>query len=167
MIKYNINLTNKPPATPLSNYDAFVKHDRQASPQQILIYQQYIESINFAASQTRPDISFAASKLAQFLQNLSLKHKEYAEQVMQYLSHTKYYSIVYEGEVTDLRKIFLALSDSAYADDSETRWSSYGYAFELFNGMIHWKAAQENTVTTSSTEAELLAILQAAKETIW
>ena len=38
MIKYNINLTNKPPATLLSNYNAFVKHNRQASPQQILIY---------------------------------------------------------------------------------------------------------------------------------
>ena len=141
MIKYNINLTNKPLATLLSNYDAFVKHDRQASPQQILIYQQYIESINFAASQTRPDISFAASKLAQFLQNLSPKYEEYAERVMQYLGHTKYYSIVYEREFTDLRKIFLALSDSAYADNFKTRRSSYRYAFKLFNGIIHWKAA--------------------------
>ena len=40
---------------------------------------------------------------------------------MQYLNHIKYYSIVYKEEVTDLKKIFLASSDSAYADDSETR----------------------------------------------
>lgn len=37
----------------------------------------------------------------------------------------------------------------------------------LFNGAIDWKASKQKTVTTSSTEAELLAISTAAKETIW
>jgi hypothetical protein len=37
----------------------------------------------------------------------------------------------------------------------------------LFGGPIAWKANKQNTVTTSSTEAELLALSQTAKEAIF
>src|SRR5436309_10024052 len=45
--------------------------------------------------------------------------------------------------------------------------SSYGYLFKLYGGPIAWKATKQPTVTTSSTEAELLALTAAAKETLW
>jgi hypothetical protein len=35
---------------------------------------------------------------------------------------------------------------------------------KLFGGMIAWRANKQDTVTTSTTEAELLALSQAAKE---
>lgn len=38
---------------------------------------------------------------------------------------------------------------------------------ELFGGPVHRKASKQDTVTTSTTEAELLAIAQTAKETIF
>ncbi|CCE31040.1 uncharacterized protein CPUR_04891 [Claviceps purpurea 20.1] len=42
---------------------------------------------------------------------------------------------------------------------SDTRWkSSQGYAIKLFNGLIAWRASKQDTVTTSTTEAELLAL---------
>jgi len=37
---------------------------------------------------------------------------------------------------------------------------------KLFGGAILWKAGKQNTVTTSSTEAELLALTNCAKELI-
>jgi len=36
----------------------------------------------------------------------------------------------------------------------------------LFGGLIAWRAARQSTVTTSTTEAELLGVEQVAKETI-
>jgi len=39
--------------------------------------------------------------------------------------------------------------------------------FKLFGGPIDWHSTKQKTVTTSSTEAELLALSHAAKETIW
>src|SRR5947199_10167254 len=39
-----------------------------------------------------------------------------------------------------------------------------GYLFTLFGGPIAWKSGKQTTVTTSSTEAELLALSTAAKE---
>ena len=38
---------------------------------------------------------------------------------------------------------------------------------KLFGGLIGWKSNKQNTVTTSTTEAELLALSQTAKESIY
>lgn len=58
-------------------------------------------------------------------------------------------------------------SDSeSFADNLETRYSSQGYAFKLFGGLINWRANKQKTVTLSSTEAELLSIFQVARETL-
>jgi len=38
---------------------------------------------------------------------------------------------------------------------------------KLFGGPIAWRANKQGTVTTSSTEAKLLALLQTAKEAIF
>ena len=64
-------------------------------------------------------------------------------------------------------EIFLTYSDAAFADDQNTRYSSNGYAIKLFGGMIHFKATKQNTVTTASTKAELLALTLIAKEYMW
>ena len=48
-------------------------------------------------------------------------------------------------------------SDAAFADNADRR-SSDGFLFMLFSGPIDWKASKQLTVTTSSTEAELLAL---------
>lgn len=58
----------------------------------------------------------------------------------------------------------MVASDASFADDSHDRKSSQAYALKLFGGLIGWRANQQNTVTTSTTEAELLALSQAAKE---
>jgi hypothetical protein len=41
------------------------------------------------------------------------------------------------------------------------------YAMKLFGGMIGWRANKQDTVTTSTTEAELLALSQTAKEALY
>jgi hypothetical protein len=43
----------------------------------------------------------------------------------------------------------------------------FSYLFKLFEGPVDWRASKQRTVTTSTTEAELLALSSAAKEAIW
>jgi hypothetical protein len=62
--------------------------------------------------------------------------------------------------------MFTGASNAAYADNLDCK-SSKGYIFSLFGGPINWKAGKQKTVTTSMTEAELLALLRAAKEIRW
>lgn len=163
--KYNILVNNKPLKAPLPSTE-LVPYDGTSTAQQIYAYQQRVGSINFAAVITRPDISKAASKLSEFLQNPSPKHIDAAEQTLQYLVGSKYLAIEYNRRCKD-KNIFIALSDLAFADNRTTRYSSYGFCFSLFGGVIHYKAVKGSTVTTSSTEAELLALSLTAKDFIW
>ena len=63
--------------------------------------------------------------------------------------------------------IFLSSTDAAFADDQKTRKSSFGYLIQLYGGPIDWKASKQATMTASSTEAALLALPEAARQTLW
>jgi hypothetical protein len=82
-----------------------------------------------------------------------------------YLFAARYLAIQYGGEHTNGQLLTIA-SDASFADDEITRRSSQGYIFSLFGGPILWKATRQATVTTSTTEAELLALEHTAKEAI-
>jgi hypothetical protein len=58
-------------------------------------------------------------------------------------------------------------SDASFANNSTDRKSSQAFAMKLFGGLIGWRANKQDTVTTSTTEAKLLALAQAAKESIY
>ena len=87
--------------------------------------------------------------------------------MIEYLIDTRTMSILFNGKVDLSREIWLVSSDASFADDMRTRFSSQGYPFKLFGGLIDRKANKQKTVTLSSTEAELLTVSQAAKETLW
>jgi hypothetical protein len=144
-------------------YDPF---EGKASPQDVHLYQRKIGSILYAATITRPDIARTASKLSEFLQNPSPRHQAAADQVVAYLYSTKTLAIEFSGSI-DEEKVFIAASDAAFADNKATRRSSEGYLLKLFGGAIDWHATKQKTVTTSTTEAELLALTHAAKEVYW
>ena len=152
--------------TPLP-VEILTKNTEQASPQEVYAYQQRVGSINFAAVITRPDVADAASKLSEHLTNPSHHHLELANRTINYLVGTRSLAIQFNGLSEQSRTIFLASSDASFADDPDTRYSSQGYVFTLFNGPIDWKANKQKTVTLSSTEAELLAMSTTGKETVW
>jgi hypothetical protein len=125
-------------------------------------YQRKIGSLLFAAVTTRPDIAFATSRLARFLSNPNQEHHDAADRVLLYLSHTRWLALQLGGGDT-----LQVASDASFADNTLDRKSSQGYAIKLFNGLIAWRASKQDTVTTSTTEAELLALSQVAKEAIF
>ena len=62
-----------------------------------LKYSQIIGSLMYLASVTRPDISFAMSKLSRFVSNLRDDHWRVLERVLRYLKGTMSYCIHYTG----------------------------------------------------------------------
>jgi len=56
-------------------------------------------------------------------------------------------------------QLFICASDALFIDNSVNRKSSQGYIIKLFGGLIAWRANKQGIVTTSSTEAKLLALL--------
>jgi hypothetical protein len=147
--------------TPMSGIELKPRDDL-AQPAEINLYQRKIGSLLFAAVTTRPDIAFATSRLARFLMNPGKEHQEAADRVLLYLKSTETLALeLGQGETLDVA------SDASFADNTQDRKSSQGYAIKLFGGLIAWRASKQDTVTTSTTEAELLALSQVAKEAIF
>lgn len=147
--------------TPMANSE-LKPRDGLASPSEINKYQRKIGSLLYAAVHTRPDIAFATSRLARFLSNPGSEHHHAADRVLLYLEETKWITLQLGGG--DSMQV---ASDASFADNTIDRKSSQGYAIKLFDGLIAWRASKQNTVTTSTTEAELLALSQVAKEAIF
>jgi hypothetical protein len=61
----------------------------------------------------------------------------------------------------------MVASDASFANNSINRKSLQAFAIKLFGGLIGWRANKQDTVITLITEAELLALAQAAKESIY
>ena len=58
-------------------------------------------------------------------------------------------------------------ADSDYATDLDSRRSITGYAFTIGKCIVNWKPTLQPTVALSTTEAEYMALTEAAKEGIW
>jgi hypothetical protein len=151
----------KCPSTPLP-YGDLRKFEGQAHAAQIKLYQEKVGSVLYTAIMIRADVAFAASQLSQFLKNPGLEHLAAVDWTIRYLFGTRFLAIQYDSEHREVQ--LQVASDASFADDEETRRSSQGYTISLFGGLIVWRAARQTTVTTSSTEAELLAVGLTAKE---
>ena len=84
-----------PATTPYDPSVLLRKNQRIAQDQ--LRYSQIIGSLMYLASVTRPDISFAMSKLSRFVSNPRDKHYHALERVLRYLKGTMSYGIHYTG----------------------------------------------------------------------
>ncbi|SCO80638.1 uncharacterized protein FRV6_04851 [Fusarium oxysporum] len=62
---------------------------------------------------------------------------------------------------------FDVYSDASFANNTIDQKSLQAYVMKLFGGTIGWRANKQDTVTTSTTKAELLALAQAAKESMF
>ena len=152
-----------PPAVPIGTQHLVPNAD-MADQATIHLYQRKIGSILYPAIISRPDIALTTAKLSNFLTNPSPDHMAAANRCIQYLYGSRHLAILFDGLNNTEEKAFRAYTDSSFADDVQDRKSTQGYLLTLFGGPIAWKSGKQLTVTTSSTEAELLALSTAAKE---
>ena len=146
---------------PMKQQELFPSEDK-ASPSSINLYQRRVGSILYAAVITRVDIAFAASRLSRFNTNPGEQHHAAAEHLIRYLLGTKTLALeLGGGDSLD------TWSDASFADNTLDRKSSQAYVMKLFGGVIGWRANKQDTVTTSTTEAELLSLAQATKEAMF
>jgi hypothetical protein len=158
-------VTDRPPRAPSSGIN-LQKYERTATANQIHQYMQKVGSLIYPAVIVRPDIAKMASKLAEFNTNPGPQHIAAADHLIQYLYGTRKLAIEYSQSSHASSEVFVIASDAAYADNPD-RKSSQGYICMLYGGPVDWQAAKQKTVSTSTTEAELLALSEAAKNVFW
>jgi hypothetical protein len=113
--------------------------------------------MTYSSAITRPDTAFTTKTLAESLQNPGPDHYTAADRCLEYLYNTRFHALEL-GSMAPTKPVFATASDAAYADDPTTRRSTEGFLFQLFSGVIDWQSKKQATVTTSTTEAELLAL---------
>jgi transposase InsO family protein len=160
----NAQATPVEPNTLLQKADA----SHTAQPNEIKLYQSAVGALQYAASGTRPDISFAVSALSKYSSNPDSSHFAALKRLFRYLRGTSHYSITYKGMGDkSSQPQLLGYSDSDWANDRDDRRSVTGYAFLLSGGAISWSSKKQHTTAQSSTEAEYMAGAEAVKEAIW
>ena len=140
------------------------ENDGQCTPEFRTTYQSIIGSLLYIMIGTRPDITIAVTKLAQFSVNPSKEHMSKAQHVVRYLNSTKNYRMVFNGS---LDAGLIAYTDSDWAADQIKRRSVTGYFFELANCIFSWQSRAQKTVALSSTEAEYMALSDTSRQAVW
>jgi len=117
----------------------------------------------YLAGATRPDISFAVSKLSRFTSNPGKDHWDALERVLRYLRGTIEYGIHYTGYPSVLE----GYSDSNWISDADAIKATSGYVFTLAGAAVTWRSCKQTILTRSTMEAELVALDTATVEAEW
>lgn len=136
-------------------------------------YQQLMGKLIYLACGTRPDIAFVVGRLGKHNTNPHKEHLRAAKRVVRYLKVTMHLELVY-GQCLDGSSPtspapyrLVGYGDSNFAGESEDRQSVMGYCFFLNGAVVSWSSKKQRTVSTSTTEAEYIAIGHAAREGVW
>jgi len=100
------------------------------------------------------------NRLASYTANPSLQHVIAVNRILRYLAGTKDLGITYSKNSTNLSEnSFFGFADAAFANHDDHKSTS--------GGAITWKSKKQTTIALSSTEAEYVALSEAAREACW
>ncbi|KAI3692791.1 hypothetical protein L6452_32614 [Arctium lappa] len=127
-------------------------------------YASVVGSIMYAMICTRPDVSYALSMTSRYQANPSEAHWIAVKNILKYLRRTKNMFLIYGGQEELCVKGY---TDANFQTDRDDSCSQSGFVFLLNGGAITWRSSKQSTVADSTTEAEYIAVNEAAKEAMW
>ena len=136
-------------------------------------YQRLIGKLMYLSCGTRPDIAFAVGQLSRHNADPRKGHLRAAKRVVRYLKGTIEMGLTFGQESGErpprdpLPYGLVGYADSNFAGDPEDRKSVMGYCFFLNGAVVSWSSKKQRTVSTSTTEAEYIALGHAAREAVW
>jgi len=112
---------------------------------------------------TRPDISYAVARLAQFVSAPTPVAYAMAARILRYLRGTLDYGISFSE---DARHPIQAFADADWAGDADRR-SQSGFIFMYAGGPIAWSSKKQSCVALSTAEAEIVAASSCVQDALW
>ena len=159
--------------TPMASGTALQEDDRDGAGDAIALlpYQEKIGVLMYAAISTRPDIAYATSKLAQFVQAPLKRHMHAADRVLRYLSGTRTLGLTFghasRGSSSSPGVTIGAMSDADWASDKSDRKSVTGWVAFINGDPVSWQSKKQSAVALSTCESELYAECAATQELQW
>ncbi|XP_040374525.1 secreted RxLR effector protein 161-like [Rosa chinensis] len=136
------------------------KVDMESKP-----YARLVGSLMYAQVCTRPYLSFIVGILSRFQSNPGHEHWVAGKKVLRYVQRIKNHMFVY----TQVEKLKLVgYTDSDFAGNyPDSKKSTCGYVFMLVGGAVAWKTMKQTLVTTSTMQAEFIAVYEGMCEELW
>ncbi|GFS54007.1 retrovirus-related Pol polyprotein from transposon TNT 1-94 [Trichonephila clavipes] len=128
-------------------------------------YRQAVGALMYLMVGTRPDLAYSVGFLSRSLENPSAEDIVKVKRVFRYIAGTVGYGITYHA--TETKGVLHCYSDSDFGGCTKTSRSTSGYVMIYTGGAISWRSQRQAIVATSTTEAEVIAASEAAKEVIW
>ena len=122
-------------------------------------YREAVGSLLYLAGGTRPDISYAANMVSRNSQNPTEEDWKEIKRIFRYIKGTSNLGLTFNGTNDKL----IGFSDASYADSSD-KTSTSGYVIKLLSDTVNWRCWKQKCVTTSTCEAEYVAMSELSKE---
>jgi hypothetical protein len=119
-----------------------------------------VAKIQYLASRVRSDIQFVVSHLASRVHKYTRSDQEKVRRVLQYLAGTSELGLTLH--IPDTSSITMTLYADASFGIHEMHRSHSGGCLTLGKGSISWKSKKQTLTTTSTAEAELVALSEMA-----
>ncbi|KAI5312501.1 hypothetical protein L3X38_041674 [Prunus dulcis] len=127
-------------------------------------YASLVGSLMYAQVCTRPDLAFSISVLGRFQSNPGQAHWIAGKKVLRYLQRTKEYKLIYR-RVEELK--LEGYADADFAGCLDTQKSTSGVVFLFARGAVAWRSVKQQYISTSTMQAEFLAIYEATSIAMW
>ena len=128
-------------------------------------YRQAIGALMFLMTGTRPDLAYSVGYLSRVLDKPSAEDIVRVKRVFRYLAGTLHKGIVYKPDCNSGE--LKCYSDADFAGCTAIGRSTSGLVVSHACGAISWLSRRPAIVSTSTTESEIIAATEAAKEIIW
>ena len=119
-------------------------------------YRSIVGSLMFAATMTRPDLSFAVGMLARHMHAPGNEHRRALFRVLAYVKSTLDYGIVIDAGADQVH--FEAFADADHANCVYDRKSTSGFVLVLNGSPIAWKSEKQEIVAQGTAQAEYIAL---------
>lgn len=125
-----------------------------------------IGCLMYAMLCTRPDLCAAVGIFSRYQSKNNEELWKCLKHLLRYIKGTVDLKLTYEK--CDYKQLIVGYVDSDWGGDLIDRKSTTGHLFKVFdNCTISWNTRKQNSVAASSTEAEYMALFEAAREAIW
>ncbi|MEL7170201.1 MAG: Ty1/Copia family ribonuclease HI [Bacteroidota bacterium] len=182
--------------TPMDPRHKLVPNDGDTVPTERFDYRSAVGSCLYLAQATRPDVAYSVMCLSRHLNNPGWEHVRAVKHLMRYLWRTRDLGLEYRHDPHFARVHFEAYqaqslaspehrspkfsdagveldpilhsnySDADYGGSFDGR-STSGFCFLLSGAVVRWGSKLQNVTALSTTESEVYAATEAAKELLF
>jgi hypothetical protein len=161
--RFGMESCKSEPTPAAENQDFGPRRDEEEKAD-IKDYQALVGCLGYIAGAVRCDIQYPYRSLSAHVADPAVRHMTAAKRVLRYLSGTRDLGLLYRY---DGGHSLVAYSDADHGSAQHSRYSITGAVVKLAGAPVCVVSRRQEIITLSSTEAELVAASETAKQVVY